>query len=368
MTNGNEIGIGIIGTGFARTTQIPAFRACEGARVVSIASGRRANAERVAREFDIAHVAGDWREVVARDDVHLVSIVTPPSTHAEITLAALAAGKAVLCEKPMAMNADETDGMRRAARDRGLLAHIDHELRFLPARRKMREMISAGEVGSVRQLKFLFRSDMRASAARGWNWWSDKEAGGGTLGAIGSHAVDTLSWLTGARVSHVSALLATHVAERTDEESGAARAVTSDDEADMLLHFAGGAGEAHATGVVAMSVVEAGRPEHRVQVFGSEGALMLDRGGELFHSKVGEGAWRKIETESAPLAAGMRDNEWSRGFTVFAREIVGALREGRRAVEGAATFDDGHRIQLVLDAARAAHDGGCRVTVTGDEG
>ena len=362
-----EIGIGIIGTGFARTTQIPAFGACEGARVVSIASGRRENAERVAREFDIAHVAGDWREVVARDDVHLVSIVTPPSTHAEMTLAALAAGKAVLCEKPMAMNADETDGMRRAARESGLLAHIDHELRFLPARRKMREMISAGEVGGVRQLKFLFRSDMRASAARGWNWWSDKEAGGGVLGAIGSHAVDTLSWLTGARVSHVSALLATHVAERTDEEGGAARAVTADDEADMLLHFAGGAGEAHATGVVAMSVVEAGRPEHRVQVFGSEGALMLESGGELFHSKVSEGEWRKVETERAPLAAGMRDNEWSRGFTVFAREIVGALREGRRAVEGAATFDDGHRIQLVLDAARAAHDGGCRVTVTGDE-
>lgn len=362
-----EIGVGIIGAGFARTTQIPGFAACEGARVVAIASGRRANAERVAGEFGIPHVADSWREVVAREDVHLVSIVTPPSTHAEMTLAALAAGKAVLCEKPMAMNADETKRMRDAARDAGVLAHIDHELRFLPARRRMRELIEGGDIGRVRSVKFLFRSDMRADSSRAWNWWSDKEAGGGVLGAIGSHAVDTLLWLTGARATHVSALLATHVNERPDEETRAPRAVTSDDEADIFLHFAGGACDERATGVVAMSVVEPGRAEHRIQVFGSDGALMLESGGQLFRAKTGGGEWREVEIESAPLAEGMRDNEWSRGFTVFAREIVSALREGRSAVEGAATFDDGHRIQLILDAARAAHDGGCRVTLNVDE-
>lgn len=67
---------------------------------------------------------------------------------------------------------------------------------------------------------------------------------------------------------------------------------------------------------------------------------------------MGEGEWQSIETEDAPLAEGMRGNEWSRGFTVFAREIIAALREGRDVVEGAATFEDGHRTQLVLDAAR----------------
>src|SRR5207237_10121751 len=103
------IGIGIIGTGFARTTQLPAFRAGEGARGVAIASGHRENAERVARECDIPVVASDWREVVAREDVDLVCIATPPFTHAEIATAALDAGKSVLCEKPMAMNAEETD-------------------------------------------------------------------------------------------------------------------------------------------------------------------------------------------------------------------------------------------------------------------
>jgi predicted dehydrogenase len=81
----------------------------------------------------------------------------------------------------------------------------------------------------------------------------------------------------------------------------------------------------------------------------------------------GRGWWQRVETEAAPLAEGMRDNEWSRGFTLFAREIVEALREGRTTVEGAATFDDGHRTQLVLDAARAAHASGCRVTVSGEQ-
>ena len=78
------IGVGVIGTGFARTTQLPAWAACPGARLAAVASGRRENAEAAAREFGIPFVADDWRELVAREDVQLVSIVTPPVTHAEM--------------------------------------------------------------------------------------------------------------------------------------------------------------------------------------------------------------------------------------------------------------------------------------------
>ena len=125
MTRANSIGIGIIGSGFARSTQIPGFRACAGARVVAIASARRERAEAVAREFEIPFVGGDWREVVERADVDLVSIVTPPSTHLEMTLHALAHGKAVLCEKPLALNASETAEMVRAAGAAGAFALIE---------------------------------------------------------------------------------------------------------------------------------------------------------------------------------------------------------------------------------------------------
>jgi predicted dehydrogenase len=88
-----QVGIGIIGAGFARTTQIPAFKNCAGARIVAIASGHRKRAEKVAREFDIPNVEDDWRGVVRRDDVDLVSIVTPVVTHCEMTLGALDAAK-----------------------------------------------------------------------------------------------------------------------------------------------------------------------------------------------------------------------------------------------------------------------------------
>lgn len=367
MSRRDVIGIGIIGTGFARTTQLPAWRACEGASLVAVASGHRENAEQAAREFDIPFVAEDWREVIARDDVQLVCIVTPPSTHMEMTLAALDAGKAVLCEKPLAMSAEETVEMRRRARETHMLALVDHELRFIPARRRMREIILSGEIGRVRHAKFLFRADSRASAERGWNWWSDKNAGGGALGAIGSHAIDALEWLLSTSVAHVFATLTTHVGERIDSASGESKQVTTDDEANVLLHFGDGAVTQGATGVVSLSMVEAGRPEHRIEVFGSEGALMIDGSGALFQARVGAGEWRKVTTDGAPLAAGLRDNEWSRGFTIFSREIIAALREGRRHVEGAATFDEGHQTQLVLDAARASHEAGCLVTVKGDE-
>ena len=367
MARSGVVGIGIIGTGFARTTQLPGFAACEGARVVAVTSARRENAERAAREFDIPFVADDWRGVVGRADVDLVSIVTPPDTHAEMAAAALEAGKAVLCEKPMAKNADETARMCAAARSAGRLALLDHELRFLPARRLMREMILGGELGRVRHAKLLFRADSRAFADRPWNWWSDERAGGGALGAIGSHAVDALHWLLGTRVSHVSAALATHVRERPHEPTGGdLRAVTSDDEASLLVNFRGGGAAERATGVVSISMAEAGRPEHTVEVFGTDGALRIDGAGRLSRARVGGGEWQSVGTEEAPPAEGMRDNEWSRGFTVFAREVVAALREGRATVEGAATFDDGHHTQLVLDAARASHASGCRVAVGGE--
>src|ERR1044072_703042 len=134
------MGIGIVGAVFARTTQIPGFRDCMGAKVVAVASRHRERAAAVANEFGIEHVAADWQELVQRDDVDLVSIVTPPATHVEITLAALEQHKAVLCGKPMALNAEQSARMTEKARAAGVLALIDHELRFLNSRRTMRGM------------------------------------------------------------------------------------------------------------------------------------------------------------------------------------------------------------------------------------
>jgi predicted dehydrogenase len=355
---GKTIRIGIVGAGFARTTQIPGFKNCDGAQIVAIASAHREHAEEVAREFDIENVEDDWRALVARDDIDLVSIVTPVVTHCEMTLAALEQGKVVLCEKPMAMNAEEAWRMTNKARDAGVLALIDHELRFLPGRVKLRELLRGGDIGKVRHAKLTFRSDSRADPNRSWNWWSDKKQGGGALGAIGSHVVDGFRWLLDAEVSAVSANLATHIRELQDE-SGAMREVTTDNEANLLLRFADGELTEGATGNVSTSLVEAGKPEHRLEIFGEQGAFRIEERGELWQAKVGAGEWKRVEVDPGELAKGMRDGGWARGFTAFSRRIVEALRADQTTIEGAATFEDGYRTQLALDAARRSDESGC---------
>lgn len=359
MSSDNKIGIGIVGAGFARTTQIPGFQNCPGARVVAITSRRREHAESVAQEFGIEHVAGDWRELVQREDVDLVSVVTPPSTHMDITLAALAHGKAVLCEKPMAMNASEARRMTGKAREADVLALIDHELRFLNSRQKMRSMLRAGEIGDVRHCNYLFRSDYRGVLDRQWDWWSDSAMGGGTLGAIGSHAIDSFRWILDTEVSHVSCMLTTHIGERPDKATGQIRAVTTDDDAKLMFRFADSSIGKKVTGTASLSVVESGIYKNRLEIFGTKGALMVEENGDVSHSPAGSGVWKPVEVELTPIAAGMRDASWSRGFTAFSAAIVEALRNGRKTVEGAATFEDGYKIQLVLDAARVSNESGC---------
>jgi predicted dehydrogenase len=356
------IGVGIVGAGFARTTQIPGFRNCPGARVVAITSRRPERAASVAQEFGIEHVANDWRELVERDDVDLVSIVTPPATHMEITLAALERGKAVICEKPMAMNAVETKRMTESADKAGVLALIDHELRFLSSRRKMRAMVHNGEIGNVRHCNYVFRSDYRGVLGN-WDWWSDETMGGGTLGAIGSHAIDSFRWLLDTEVSEVCCVLSTHVAERPDKSSGTMRSVTSDDTVRMLLRFAESALAKGATGATSLSVVESGKLQNQLEVYGSSGALMVEEDGALWHSPAGSGMWRSVAVDHDPIAPGMRDSSWSRGFTIFSKAIIGALREGRNTVENSATFEAGHRAQLVMDAARESNKSNCWVQV-----
>lgn len=363
----HQVRIGIVGAGFARSTQIPGFMNCDGATVVAIASRHQEHAAEVAREFGIEHVARDWQELVEREDVDLVSVVTPPSTHMEITLAALDRGKAVLCEKPMAMNASEARRMRDRARDAGVLALIDHELRFLNSRRKMLAMLQEGNLGQVRHCHYSFRSDYRGVLDRAWDWWSDINMGGGTLGAIGSHAVDSLRWFLGTEINEVSCLLSTHIGERPDKSMGKLREVTTDDAARLMFKFADSTLTRNSTGSASLSVVDSGKYENQVEIYGTSGALMVEENGALWQSPAGSGDWRAVKVDRSDVAPGMKESSWSSGFTIFSQAIIDAVRDGLTTVEGAATFDDGYQTQLVLDAARASNEQNCWVAVERNE-
>ncbi len=358
----NSVGVGVIGTGFARKVQIPAFQACDGVRVVSVASGSIANAEKTANEFDIRHFTDNWRELVARDDVDLVCVTTPPVHHSEMTLFALEHGKHVLCEKPMAMNVVEAEEMAAAAKGSPQLTLIDFELRFQPGRQKAFAMIRSGEIGKIRHAKWNFRAPHRGDPNIPWNWWSDIEQGGGALGAINSHIVDSFHWFLRTEVSSVFCQLQTHVRQRPYE--GGLRDVTTDDEANMILRFADGELVEDATGIVSVSMAE--QPEYvsRLEIFGTEGALRIDHRGDLFIARNGESNWTEIDVEFGKPIPGYPDTGFPRGFMEFAPKIVEAIREGRDSIDHAATFEDGLKVQRVQDAARESDRSGCAVNLT----
>lgn len=355
-----KIGVGFIGTGFARSVQMPAFAACENARITSVASGSLENARASAELFNVGHFTDDWRETIERGDVDVVCITTPPNLHREMTLHALEHSKHVIAEKPMAMNAGEAAEMVAAAAKSSVIAIIDHELRFLPGRLKACEMIRNGEIGPVRHVKYLFRSAFRSDPQHKWNWWSDAAQGGGALGAINSHVIDSFRWLTGSEIESVSCQLNTGIKERTDS-SGERRPVTTDDEANMLLSFTDTDLVKGATALVSVSMMEGPDYENTVEAHGEKGAIRIGSNGELSIALLGEKEWRKVAIRPAKEIDGMPNTGFARGFVELAPLFIDAVRRGDRTLENAATFDDGLAVQKVLDAARESDKTGNRI-------
>lgn len=358
-----KVGIGIIGTGFAKKVQIPSFLECENAEIVSVASGHLENAKETANEFNIKHFTDDWRETVENRDADLICITTPPATHHEITLAAIAGGKHILCEKPMAMNATQAREITEKAADKKILALIDHELRFLNGRQKAFKMLRNGEIGKIRHTKCSFRNSSRGAGEMKWNWWSDKNSGGGALGAIGSHTIDSLNWFLGTEISQVFCQLQTHVKNRKDEKTGEMREVTTDDEANLIVRFADGDLLKDATGTIAISMVEHGAYQNRMEFFGTNGTIRIDSRGELFIAKAGDKDWKPIEVKLGKSPKGVFDSGFPSGFMAFAPKIVDAIRNGETEIEHAATFEDGLKVQKVIDAAHESNEKNCAVKV-----
>ena len=320
------------------------------AAIVSVASGSIENAESTANEFGAEHFTGDWRETVSHAGVDLVCITTPPNLHREMTLFALEQGKHILCEKPMAMNVPEAEEMTTAAEKAGVLALIDHELRFQPGRQKAFAILRDGAIGKIRHAKYLFQASYRASRSVPWNWWSDVEQGGGALGAINSHIIDSFRWFLGTEISSVVCQLQTNVKQRP--YGNEVREVTTDDQANMILRFDDSEITDDATGLISCSMTEGPRHRNRIEFHGTDGALRIEDRGEIFIAKQDETEWTEIEVEPTKMAEGMPDTGFPIGFMHFAPKIVDAVLNGEPHLEHAATFADGLAVQRVLDAAR----------------
>jgi len=355
--------VAFLGTGWALRTQVPAFRMA-GLEAVALWNRSEEKARRLAAEHGIPLGTADLGGILERPDVDLVSVTTPPHTHRELALAALEAGKHVLCEKPFALDAGEAETMVAAARARpDRLALVDHELRFLPVFGRLRELLADGWAGELFHVEATHHSAARLDPEIPFTWWSDRARGGGYWGAIGSHYTDLLRFLLGRRVTAVSAALRTLVPERRDRE-GRPRPVSADDQALVTLRLAAGDGEA-APALLHLSTGVAGAPPPRLLVAGSRGALRYEDRRLLGQRLTARGAVRELEDltpEPVPEqdvgAVAGRDDDWSRGSVYLGRALREALGEGdgRGLTARAATFEDGLRTQRVLDAGRASSD------------
>jgi predicted dehydrogenase len=342
------IRIAFFGNGFTRRVILPCLRHVEGIELVGLSSPNLERAEATAREFGIRQVASHHEQILKRTAPDLVFVVTPPHRHKEMTIDALRAGCHVICEKPMGMNAEECAQMSSVARaipER--IALINHELRFHPHRTALKRWIAEGRFGMIRHASYILLSSSRRDPSRAWDWWSDSGQGGGTLGAVGSHAIDALRVLFG-EVAAVRGNLRTLVEERIDPTSGRPRPVTSDDSCGAWIRFRSGIAAS-----VLISSVESERL-HRISVAGTTGGAAVAEQGSARIALGGE-AMREVPIDwEVPTCAqlGIPETDWARTFLIFARRIVEALRNGETHLAGAATFEDGYRTQCVMDAIR----------------
>jgi predicted dehydrogenase len=382
--------IALIGTGFMGRAHSHAWRTAgaffdlprtvETAVLVGRDAGR---AQDLADRFGWAEVSTDWQDVVSRADIDVVDICTPGNLHAPIALAALAAGKHVLCEKPLANSTQDATVMADAAaraHARGVVAMCGFSYRRTPALALAKQLIDDGLVGAVRHVRAQYLQDWLTDADAPLTWRLDaSQAGSGALGDIAAHSIDTAQWLIGSRITAVSAILKTFVPTRpvlaeqvglggrgdTDGERGP---VTVDDAAAFTATFDDGA-----LGVFEATRMATGRRNaNRIEISGERGAIAFDyeRSNELevydaTDPLVAQGFRRVLATEPQhpymsawwPTGHGIG---YEHGFTHQAVDFVRAIADG---TEVAPTFADALDVQRVLDAIAASAADSSRLTV-----
>jgi len=269
-TEQRSIGVAVVGTGFGEKIHIPGFQVHPRTQLVTVYHRDLDKAKAIASTHNIPHACDRLEDILALPDVAAVSISTPPFLHYQMAKTVLQAGKHLLLEKPMTLSAVEARELYQLATAKGVVAMMDFEFRFVPAWQLLAEYLAEGYVGQKRLVKIDWLVSSRADAQRPWNWYAQKDKGGGALGAVGSHAFDYISWLFGP-VSRLSAQLSTAIPERPDPaDGGKLKLVAADDTCILMLELADGT----PCQLCISSVTYQGRG-HFIEVYGDRGTLVL---------------------------------------------------------------------------------------------
>jgi len=371
MSQPPSLGVGMVGYAFMGRAHSQAWRTVDRVfdlplrpRLAAICGRDQAAAAAAAGRLGWAAAETDWRALIARDDVQLIDIAAPGRLHAPIAIAALQAGKHVLCEKPLANTLAEAELMAAAADvafPSGARAMVGFNYRRVPALALARRLVEQGRIGLLRHVRAVYLQDwlVDPDSPLTWRMQAD-QAGSGALGDLGAHIVDLARFLTGDEIAGVSAVGATFVEERPLPGGEGAGRVTVDDAVVFSARFGSGA-----LGSFEATRYAAGRKNGlRIELNGSAGSLAFDleRLNELeFYDgdvAVGGGStagFRRIlvtEPEHPYLSGWWPPGHtlgWEHTFTNQARDLLTAIADGGQPTP---SFGDGLAAQRVLDAVQ----------------
>jgi predicted dehydrogenase len=388
-----DLGVGMVGYAFMGAAHSQAWRTAPHFFDLPLQPRMRAlcgrDGERAAAAADRLgweSVETDWTRLLAREDIDLVDICSPGETHAEIAVAALEAGKHVLCEKPLANTVAEAEAMAEAAEraaEHGVLSMVGFTYRRVPAIALARRLVEEGRLGEIRHVRAQYLQDWLADPSTPMSWRLEKDkAGSGALGDIGAHILDLTQHITGDRVVSVNGMLETFVTERPVAETTGAllggsslnggghqlAPVTVDDAAVFLARFGGGA-----VGVFEATRFATGRKNAiRIEINGSRGSIAFDFEDmnvlEFFDAEESgqtAGFRRIIVTEAEhpygghwwPPGHGLG---YEHGFTHQVVDLVTAISRGEQPLP---SFADGLQVQRVLAAVeQSSQDGSWQTT------
>ena len=364
MRDIREIKAAVVGTGFIGVVHVEALRRL-GVEVTGVVGSSPERAAAKARAAGLPDPYPSFEAMLADERVDVVHLTTPNHLHAEQVRATLAAGKHVVCEKPLGMDSAETAELLRLATDSGLVHAVNFNIRFYPQCLEARARIRAGDIGAVRLISGGYLQDWLLHDSD-WNWRLDPALGGTlrAVGDIGSHWLDLVMFVTGRRVEAVMADLTTFVPVRrrpagpVETFGGAAAGETVDtpmdteDAAAILLRLSGGA-----RAVLTVSQVSAGRKNSlRFQIDGAESALAWD-------SEAPEELWIGHRDRPNELLL-RRDGDYPPGhaqgfpdtFKALYRNVYAAVAAGGPPEQpDYPTFVDGHEEALIGDAIARSH-------------
>ncbi|MCX8157970.1 MAG: Gfo/Idh/MocA family oxidoreductase [Verrucomicrobiae bacterium] len=383
MATFHHLRAGVIGTGFIGPVHVEALRRL-GVQVTALCDlpeRVRAAADRLG----IRGAYGDYRELLASPEVDVVHITAPNRLHCEMALAALAAGKHCVCEKPLAMNTRETARLVKAARRAGTVLAVNYNVRFYPAVLQLRRMVERGDLGEIIHVNGSYLQDWLFKATD-YNWRLLPEEGGAlrAVADIGTHWMDTVSFILGARITRVMADLATWhktrqrplgevqtFAREKQTTRYASYAVKTEDFASVLLEFGNGA-----RGNLAVSQVAAGRKNCiRLEIYGSRQSawwcseepetLWLGRRDEA--NAVAMRGTPAFGPDAAPFVdypAGHVEG-FPDTFKMLFRAVYTAIAAGGKEAPLFATPEDGHQEVAVCEAILKSHQARRWVAVRG---